>query len=358
MTSFEPACLPTALGSLPFVDPTEACQVMLQFFPDIPAWPQLPRRTFLENMYVQFSEGLPGAVVGDERIFVDLAQVDEDLEAFYTAYLGGSVDAGAISPAYAAGLARFLEMQKTLAGCAAVKGQVTGPISLGLQVTDQNRRPILYDEVLSDALVKHLALKVAWQERGLRMLCHQTIVFLDEPYLSSIGSAYVALREDHVMACLAEVLEGIGGLRGLHCCGNTDWGLLLNLPIDIVSFDAYNFALPFSIYSDSLKAFLQRGGIIAWGIVPNTAERLAAESTASLVRRLAEAMDLLVAKGIAREDLVRHSLVTPSCGLGTLSPENAAAVCAQTAAVSLQLRSLQTTGLSHDDRAEVRPPIA
>jgi len=339
MTSFEPACLPTALGSLPFVDPAEACRLMTQSFPAIPAWPQLPKRTYLENMYVQFGEGLPGSVVGDERIYVNSYQIDASLEALYTAYLAENIDIGAISPTFAAGLACFLGMKEEVVDCTAVKGQITGPISLGLQVTDQARRPILYDDVLADALVKHLQLKARWQERELRKLCPQTIIFLDEPYLSSIGSAYVALREEQVMACLAEVLEGISGLKGLHCCGNTDWGLLLNLPIDIVSFDAYNYAIPLSLYSDSLKPFLHRGGIIAWGIVPNTAEALARESTASLVDRLLAAMGLLVDKGISLDEIVERSLITPSCGLGTLSVEIATAVCAQTAAVSQHIQT-------------------
>ena len=339
MISFEPACLPTALGSLPIVDPTEACRLMTQSFPAIPVWPQLPKRTYLENMYVQFSEGLPGGVLAEERVYVNSHQVDTALEALYTAYLAEDIDAGAISPTYAAGLACFLELKEVLAGCTAVKGQVTGPISLGLQVTDQNRRPILYDDVLADALVKHLQLKARWQERALRKLCKQTVVFLDEPYLSSIGSAYLALREEQVIACLEEVLQGISGLKGLHCCGNTDWGLLLNLPIDIVSFDAYNYAVPLSLYSDSLKPFLRRGGIIAWGIVPNTAEALARESTASLVDRLLDAMGLLVEKGIPLDDLINRSLITPSCGLGTLPVDIATAVCAQTAAVSKQMRA-------------------
>ena len=153
------------------------------------------------------------------------------------------------------------------------------------------------------------------------------------------ASAYVALREDQVIACLEEVLQGINGLKGLHCCGNTDWGLLLNLPIDIVSFDAYNYAIPLSLYSDSLKPFLHRGGIIAWGIVPNTAESLARESTTSLVDRLLAAMGLLVDKGIPLDEIVERSLITPSCGLGTLSAEIATAVCAQTAAVSQHIQT-------------------
>ena len=339
MTPFDPGCLPSALGSLPIVDPAEACRLMTQSFPAIPAWPQLPKRTYRENMYVQFSEGLPGAVVANERLYVNINLVDTGLEALYTAYLAEDIDAGAISSTYAAGLACFLRMKEELVGCAAVKGQITGPISLGLQVTDQARRPILYDDVLADALVKNLQLKARWQERELHKLCPQTIIFLDEPYLSSIGSAYVPLREEQVMACLAEVLEGISGLKGLHCCGNTDWGLLLTLPIDIVSFDAYNYAVPLSLYSDSLKPFLRRGGIIAWGIVPNTAEALARESTASLVDRLLDAMGLLVEKGIPLDDLINRSLITPSCGLGTLPVDIATAICAQTAAVSKQMRA-------------------
>lgn len=339
MTLLDPACLPAALGSLPVVDPDEACRMMLQSFAAIPAWPQLPKRTFLENMYVQVSEGLPGAVVTEDRLFVDTTRVDEDLGPLYSAYLTGDAEAGAISPAYAAGLARFCAMADALSGCTAVKGQVTGPVSLGLQVTDQKRRPILYDEVLADALAKHLQLKARWQERELRKLCDRTILFLDEPYLSSIGSAYVALREDQVMACLAEVLEGISGLKGLHCCGNTDWGLLLSLPIDIVSFDAYTYALPFAIYSDSLKAFLRRGGMIAWGIVPNTAESLAGETADSLTDRLLAAMGLLVDKGIPFDEIVQRSLITPSCGLGTVQVTTAQTVCGITNAVSQRIRA-------------------
>jgi hypothetical protein len=339
MTSFQPACLPTALGSLPLVDPLEACQLMTEFFPAIPVWPQLPKRTYLENMYVQFSEGLPGIVVTDKHCYVDTFNTEPGLEAIYTAYLSEDVDAGSISAYYAPGLACFMEMKNDLAGCIVVKGQITGPISLGLQITDQDRRPILYDEVLADALAKHLQLKARWQEQALRTLCDRTLLFLDEPYLASIGSAYVALREEQVLTCLAEVLEGIRGLKGLHCCGNTDWALLLSLPLDVVSFDAYTYAMPFSLYSDSLAAFVRRGGVIAWGIVPNTAEALAAETTASLVGRLIAAMDLLVDKGIPRDDLLHQSLVTPACGLGTLSPEAARAACAQTAAVSAHMRS-------------------
>ncbi|GAG48204.1 unnamed protein product, partial [marine sediment metagenome] len=62
---------------MPHTDPKEACSLVARFLPEIPAWPQLPKRSFLENMYAQFSDGFPGVVIEGDRIYVDCAK---DLE--------------------------------------------------------------------------------------------------------------------------------------------------------------------------------------------------------------------------------------------------------------------------------------
>lgn len=341
MTAFEPACLAAALGSLPLTDARAACSHVLRHFPAIPMWPQLPKLTFRENMYVQFSEGLPGANVIGDRLYVDMDHVEQDLERLYLAYLGDDAEGlGAVSRAHAEGLAMFLNLKPALSGAVAVKGQVTGPISLGLQVTDWNRRPILYDEIMADALSKLLRLKATWQERQLGTLGPRTLLFVDEPFLSTFGSAYVSLSREQVLCSLEEVFAGIQGLKGLHCCGNTDWGMLLDTSVDVISFDAYEYAVPFGLYAAEIRSFLRRGGVIAWGIVPNDGERLAAETVESLVARLQGAMDLLVQKGISLDDLLHRSLVTAACGLGTLSVPDATRACELTAGVSEQMQML------------------
>ncbi|MFW6125888.1 MAG: methionine synthase, partial [Chloroflexota bacterium] len=225
MTRFEFAGTPTAIGSLPHTDPEEACSVTARFLPDIPAWPQLPRRSYLENMYVQFSEGFPGAVVKDDRIYVDRAgNLDEPLHQLYEAYLQRDIETFTIGRDYAAGLYAFLETGLTPL---AAKGQVTGPVSWGLSVTDQDRRCVLYDETLADAAAKLLRLKAAWQEMRLREVSARTITFVDEPYMASFGSAYVPLTKEQVVRLLEEVFGGISGLKGIHCCANTDWSVVL-----------------------------------------------------------------------------------------------------------------------------------
>ena len=330
-------CLPTAIGSMPHTKAQEACRLVFSYLHVIPPWPQLPKRSFVGNMYIQFSQGFPGAVIDGEHIYIDRSpHFTSELEQLYSAYLENKSDSYAITPDYAAGLHTFLSAG--IGASDAVKGQLTGPISWGLSVTDREYRPIVYDDVLSDAVAKHLRLKAAWQEKALSQLCATTIIFVDEPYLASLGSAFDPILPEQVSKLLSEVLGGISGIKGIHCCGNTDWPLLLNLPIDILSFDTYNYMRPFSLYPAEVKAFLERGGAIAWGIIPNEEEALAKESVASLGDRLEEAMAPFTRKGIHFRQLIEQGLLTPSCGLASVAPEAAERALELSVELSTRLR--------------------
>jgi methionine synthase II (cobalamin-independent) len=350
MADFAPNWLPVGIGSVPHTDADEAWSAVLRHFPSMPFWPQLPRRSYLENMYVQFSERFPGVVIEDERIYVDREQdLDPGLERLYLAYLEDDVSYGAISAEFSAALAALQEGRVSLAQAPLLlKGQVTGPVSWGLTVVDQNRRPLLYDEVLADAVAKHLRLKAAWQQKVLSSHAATTLTFVDEPYLSAYGSAFVSVSREQVVRYLQEVLAGISGLKGAHCCGNTDWAMLLETPIDILSLDAYNYAGSLALYPEEVSAFLERGGVIAWGIVP-ASEAAASETAEQLVERLEQGIDVLVRKGVSKDALLQAGLVSPSCGLGSLSVELAERIFTLTGQISAQMRERYVGG-------EVRSP--
>lgn len=342
---FVPAWLPMAIGSFPLPEPQAAWDLVLKYTPRIPVWPQLPRRSFLENMYAQYSENFPGVVVdlAKEKIYVDRSQnLDRDLERLYVAYLQSELAFGAISPRYAAGLHYLLNrpelLQSVNGGLMAIKGQVTGPVSWGLSVVDENRRPALYDDILADALAKLLRLKATWQEEQLKSFASQTIMFVDEPYMSSFGSGFISLSRDQVLTLLQEVFDGISGLKGVHCCGNTDWSVLLETSVDILNLDAFEYAESLALYPEAVNAFLERGGIIAWGIVP-AGPACEGQTADSLTDRLMKAIDLLVSKGVSADKLLMAGLVTPSCGTGSLDPQLAERVLALTAAVSGLMRA-------------------
>ncbi|MCX6012787.1 MAG: methionine synthase [Chloroflexi bacterium] len=338
MTIFRTEALPTAIGSMPNTDIHAACSVVQEYLPEIPVWPQLPRRSFLENMYVQYSSGFPGIIIEGDRIYVSrTAGFDDSLEKLYSAYINADYSSYELTAEYAAG---FHECRKVKATPPlAIKGQVVGPVSWGLTITDENNRPIIYDEVLADAVAKHLRLKAAWQENVLRKVSPTTIMFFDEPYLSSIGSALISVSNETVIGLLNEVFGGLKGLKGIHCCGNTDWSLLLSTNLDVLSFDAYNYGENVNLFSGDIKSFLNRGGIIAWGIVPTQEEVLKKATVNNLVERLEEQWVAFNRKGLQSAFLFERSLITPACGLASLSVELAAQALKLTSAVSKLIRS-------------------
>ena len=338
MPSIEFGCLPTVIGSMPHTDPAEACSLVTHYLKDIPAWPQLPNRSFQENMYVQFSQGFPGVTVKENSIYIDRSQdLDKPLEQLYAAYLENDINKYPISPEYAAGLYSFLGLKNL--SPKAVKGQITGPITWGLTITDESKRAILYDDVLGDAVPRFLRLKAAWQEKKLKEVCPNTIIFVDEPYMAAFGSIGMLLTKEKIISLLEEVFSGISGLKGTHCCGNTDWSILLGTSVDIISFDAYNYAQSLSLYPAEVKKFMERKGAIAWGIVPNDEESLAKESVASLKDRLEETMAPFTRKGVHFRQLIEQGLLTPSCGLASLATKEASARALElTAELSAEIR--------------------
>lgn len=334
-----PAKFPaTGVGSLPHRDPAKAVKAVLGGFREVPYWPQLPRRTFLESMYVQFASGLPAAAIDGEKLFVEGGdRMMAEAEAFYGRFLAGDAAPFSIPAERAAGLAALLAADR--GPCLAVKGQVTGPVSFGLMVTDREKKPLFYDPVGRDVLVKHLLRVAQWQVDALSRLSRNVILVVDEPYLASVGSAILSLSREDVVAALNEIFDGLpGALCGVHCCANTDWGLILSTNVRYLSFDAYDYADSLILYSGEVKDFLGRGGKIAFGIVPTAAEKIAAETPGTLADRMESIFDRFEAKGISRGALAQAAFLTPACGLGTLSEAEAERAIALTVDLSALLR--------------------
>lgn len=321
MKQISPNCRATGLGSTPHADPNSAVAFVLRTFPEVPFWPQLPRRAWRENMYVQFSEHLPGLHIEETgHVWIELNAAGwlEEAERFYEMFLQETPDPFAPSPGHAAGLYELLR-RGPLEGAWAAKGQVTGPISFGLQVCDQDMRPSLYNDMMHDIIVKSALRHAQWQEARLRTLHPRTILFVDEPFLSMVGSAYASLSRQQVIAALEEIFSGLQGLTGVHCCANTDWSMLLETSVDILSFDAYEYAEHLALYPDHLRAFLARGGMLAWGVIPNTGQAAETMTLDGAWDVLERALVLFERKGLDRRTLLPQSFITPACGTGTLS---------------------------------------
>jgi len=352
---FLPKGLPTLIGSLPVKDHRQGLELISRYTPDIPLWPQLPANP-KEGMLVQFTEGMVGLVEGERTYFDATGDFDEKLLPFFEDFLAIGENTESllssrfqISKDRASGLYLLKDSLENTSTAKAVKGQITGPFTLLTGLQDQDQRLSYYNPSLREMVVQGLAMKSAWQVRFLKQTGLPVIIFIDEPALAGLGSSsFISISLEDIAEDLTQVTEAIhqeGGLAGVHVCANTDWNLLLTSSIDIISFDAYEFFDRFITCREKIHAFLERGGIIAWGLVPTTGnERIAAESVESLVARWHDQAGQLVSDRWTIENILQQTMITPSCGTGSLSLELAEKVLTLTSGVSSTLRSRYQAG--------------
>ena len=331
--------LSTAIGSMPYDDPKHAVEVSLAQL-DVPIWPQLGAFGLKEQMEIQYCEGIPCAVIDEQkgRMYFDTACDYSDAFAeFYEAYMmamdpdegNGDCSSMAISEEFSKGI-YVLERELEARGGEKLpwlKVQTTGPCSFALSIVDEAKRAIYYNEEFRDVIVKALAMKCRWQIQKFKKYAENIICFIDEPILSAFGSStYVSVKREDVVALLQEVIEAIhmdGAYAGIHCCGNTEWSILTDAGVDMVNFDAFEFGHTISMYPADMKAHMEAGRMLAWGIIP-TSSKVMDQTVESLTAVLEKNMDILSeATGLSKETIAEQALITPSCGTGSLSVEEA-----------------------------------
>ncbi len=311
----------TGIGSLPFKSFEEAVEIIELFFTDggIPFWPQLPKRSPMENMYAQFWEGFPGGFVKNGDVYIKKELFHKELEDFYTAFLENDLQRFSISRERAEGLYAIREfMEKEGVKPKTFKIQITGPISFGLMVKDaETKRQAIFIEEYFEALKLFIKAKIKWQMGFFREILGDSklLVFLDEPYMMSWGSAFFNYPEEGIIRAFKEVSEGLEAEIGIHCCGNTDWGLILACNFDVVNFDAFDYMDHFLLYKEQARRYVEDGGVLAWGLVP-TGEGIKKVELKDLLNLFERGLNTLGTKG-------RRTIVTPSCGTGSMEEGDA-----------------------------------
>ncbi len=328
--------LPTAIGSLPHKDAEAAVDLVLDSIPQCPHWPQLPNLGLRQRMEIQFTEGFPGAVIDEAnaRLFFDTSDEEkcaEELSAFYEKYMNAQESDNwsvfAMSDRYAPGISLLeSEMSRRAIRPSWLKVQITGPLTIGLCCKDEKNRPIYLNEGFRDSIVKGLAAKARWQIDTFKDYCDNLICFIDEPmlYKFDVSSEEPFPYEDGVAAVaeIAEAVHGAGALCGVHCCGKAPWTIAMDAGVDILSFDAITFGDSMLAYANELKAFLENDNYLAWGIVP-TSDRITEDTVGPLIAKYDEIVGMLAGQGLDKNMIFKQTILTPSCGTGTLSVASA-----------------------------------
>jgi len=321
----------TGVGSVPFSDVDDICTRIIKTFPDMPFWPQFVKRSYLEDMLVQASEGLPFVDLNHKERALVIRTTDNpesELIPFYEHFLATDTDYFAVSEERAIGLYKVLDLLEKGADSNGrfIKGQIVGPITLGGSLREARGKSVLYDGEIMSALVKGLAIKALWLIEKMAVSGRMPVLFIDEPSLSGFGSAFTPIRREEVIRYIGEIVSYLRSksdvIIGIHCCGNTDWSMIIETGVDIVNFDAFGYMDYFLLYRDEIIRFLEGGGTVAWGVVPTTAFT-GKETVSDLRTQLEKGLERLYEWGIRRNKATERSIITPACGLGTLDLHNA-----------------------------------
>jgi len=336
---FEAGCKTTAMGIMPHRDVEKALELALGL--DIPFWPQLPNVSFHEDMYAQTSQGFPGIAIDLERERVNFhsGRFDQEL-ALYSEKMTDPHHF-ALSPDYSAVYHRFVE--RDLSGYAAIRGQITGPVSFGFRVVDENRRPIIYDEGVRTILFDFVHRKANAQYHQLREKNENAFVWIDEPGLGWVFSGLSGYDDVQAKRDYRSFLDGLEGPKALHLCANVNLPYLLELGIELLSFDAYQMKVMPKGYTDSVAEFLKGGGIISWGIVPTDSVNLGKETPQTLARLLGGYWEVVSQHtGLSAGQVAEQALVAPArCCLKNIGQVGAADEARGQRAEACQIGSIE-----------------
>jgi hypothetical protein len=96
-------------------------------------------------------------------------------------------------------------------------------------------------------------------------------------------------------------------------CTNINLAYLLGLGINLLSFDAYQLEHMPRAYAKNITSFINRGGIICWGIVPTEPLQLERETPESLFERLLGYWKVVTGDtGLSGKEIAAQALLAPA----------------------------------------------
>lgn len=180
--------LATMVGSLPHRDPARAVALVFEALPDVPCWPQLPRRDPAEGMIRQALGAAHDAPVAELEAAcqAEPESLTEAAAAGWHAFLAG------LTPA-------------RLERAAALKGQLAGPLTCAAVLGTDELEP----------LAALLARKAAWQARELLRFGRPVLIAVDEP---ALPAEPLSAAQAQALAQVLDAIRAAGATPAVHRC--------------------------------------------------------------------------------------------------------------------------------------------
>ena len=194
-----------------------------------------------------------------------------------------------------------------------------GPFSLMYSLSNKKCSESLIDRSMRKFFVQMYIVKAQWFINKIQSISSKIlpIIIFEEPLLnkfSSLKRHNESIESDLLVDLYKKIFDKLHkseALVGIQCFEKCDWKIVLDADADIISFDAYHNPHNLNIISSKINEFLQKGGVINWGIVPmDSADVLTKMNSEFLYDKLIKTIDDLVNSGVESDLVYDNSLVS------------------------------------------------
>ncbi len=288
------------LGVLPHKNINAVVDVISKYFSDVPFWAQLPNYSSVEGSFLQFLTPIPGV---KNDILKKKYYLDTKSYIYETRSSGIVKDFEELSfnklkkyrpnSVFFDYFLRVIDEYKPQYA----KGQIIGPITLGLLLADESGTPVIENLKAMDLLIKSSCMQIISQICEMKSIYPvvKPFIFVDEPELGKAVVPDNTFRSRRkilsILKTMVKTIRDNGGIPVISSSTCLDWSVPIEAGFDIISINPDAQFVALLNKNLKLDKFLNSGKKIAWNILPNSIEGIKNSDVHSLFTKY---MDLVM----------------------------------------------------------------
>lgn len=308
------------LGILPHKNIGAVVDIVEKYFPQTPFWAQLPNFSPVEGQFLQFLVNIPGIksdLLGKKK-FLDtksylyqsrsveiIKDFDELTLDILKKYRPNSV--------FFENFLQIIDQHKPLYA----KGQIYGPVSIGLLLTDETGAPIIENGKVIDLILKSICLQIIAQICEMKNVSPAITpyIFVEEPEICKVIAPEKGIRKRKkilsMLKTVAKTIKDNGGIPVFHSANCHDWSLPIEAGFEVLSFNTDSQFVTLLNSNIRLDNYLNAGNKLAWNLLPSDIQELMQTDVQSLfVKFMEEVNRLRDFYKLHKSLILSHSILT------------------------------------------------
>ena len=266
------------LGVLPHKNINAVVDIISKYFSDVPFWAQLPNYSSVEGNFLQFLTPIPGV---KNDILKKKYYLDTKSYIYETRSSGIVKDFEDLSfnklkkyrpnSVFFDYFLRVIDEYKPQYA----KGQIVGPITLGLLLADESGTPVIENMKAMDLLIKSSCMQIISQICEMKSVYPviKPFIFVDEAELGRAVISDNAFRSRRkilaILKTLVKTIKDNGGIPAISASSCLDWSIPLEAGFEIISINPDSQFVTLLNKNLKLDKYFNLGKKIAWNILPN-----------------------------------------------------------------------------------------